>query len=64
MRLPARELLLDPFLAEQKPEVIFEDSEEVPDPERTTNMSVTGIIDPQDDTIFLRLRISDLDGKC
>ncbi|KAE8714446.1 putative serine/threonine-protein kinase WNK5 [Hibiscus syriacus] len=69
-RLPARELLLDPFLASDEgnllpyPRVLS--SELVPslktDPIRTTNMSITGTMDPADDTIFLKGQITDKEG--
>lgn len=79
-RLPARELLLDPFLASDGeaetvpvpkvpslssgPHGTVEDI--VPsllaDPTKTTEMTITGTMDPQDDTIFLKVQISDKDG--
>ncbi|PON94424.1 Serine/threonine protein kinase [Trema orientale] len=83
-RLPARELLLDPFLAcddeahrprpnprcpvqNSAPENGAEDQDEQPEVEpdlrRTTNMAITGTMNPEDDTIFLRVQISDENGN-
>lgn len=81
-RLPAKELLKDPFLA-------LEDGEEMspmlrvscqkPSSDRTvekmpsfqtnrmkrsTDMTITGTISPDDRTIFLKVTISDKDGTC
>ncbi|XP_010529931.1 PREDICTED: probable serine/threonine-protein kinase WNK5 [Tarenaya hassleriana] len=84
MRLPAEQLLLDPFLA------VSEDIDSVPlyrvlppplvqnlapngtvveqlprsavDPTRTTDMSITGTMNSDDNTIFLQVQISDEDG--
>lgn len=86
-RLPARELLLDPFLAcddESHQQLVrnprcpidqesvlengIEDQEEQQpsmepaDLKRTTNMTITGTIKPEDDTIFLKVQISDENG--
>lgn len=92
-RLPAHELLLDPFLAsddrellstpripfqnlmpnddsavvEEEKEEEEEEEEELPldlgvDLKRSTNMIITGKMNPEDDTIFLKVRISDRDG--
>lgn len=76
-RLPARELLLDPFLAcddeahklmrNQKSalENETEDQKEHPveaDQKRTTKMTITGTMNPEDDTIFLKVQISDENG--
>ncbi|KAF4378965.1 hypothetical protein F8388_022052 [Cannabis sativa] len=80
-RLPARELLLDPFLASSHDDyndndIVNEEEEEQnssiengtdiqeeqlvePDLQRTTNMSITGTMNPEDDTIFLKVHISD-----
>lgn len=33
-----------------------------PDMKRTTNMTITGTMNPEDDTIFLKVQISDKDG--
>lgn len=83
-RLPARELLLDPFLAcddeEQKlnmpiprPQMnksslfngTMHKEEDFVEPylNRTTNMTITGTMSPEDDTIFLKVQISDKDGN-
>ncbi|OMO94031.1 hypothetical protein COLO4_16551 [Corchorus olitorius] len=78
-RLPAHELLLDPFLASDEgklqpvPRVLScqnltpngPAAELVPsleaDSARTTDMSITGTMDPEDDTIFLKVQITDKD---
>ncbi|KAL6278286.1 hypothetical protein ACE6H2_021887 [Prunus campanulata] len=87
-RLPAHELLLDPFLASDDRELLStpripfqnlmlnddsaveeeEEEEELPldlgvDLKRSTNMIITGKMNPEDDTIFLKVQISDQDGK-
>uniref|UniRef100_A0A2N9HLE2 non-specific serine/threonine protein kinase n=1 Tax=Fagus sylvatica TaxID=28930 RepID=A0A2N9HLE2_FAGSY len=78
-RLPARELLLDPFLASEgeggllpitripspksisnRPVVGLPPL--VSDPIRRTDMTITGTLDPEDDTVFLKVQISDEDG--
>ncbi|KAE8673905.1 putative serine/threonine-protein kinase WNK7 [Hibiscus syriacus] len=78
-RLPARELLLDPFLASDEdnlksiPRVSSQKlthkgpvAELAPslkvDPTRSTDMSITGTRDPEDDTIFLKVQITDKEG--
>ena len=78
-RLPAHELLLDPFLASDEgnllpiPRVLSQKltpngpvSELVPsvevDPTRNTDMSITGAMDPEDNTIFLKVQITDKKG--
>lgn len=78
-RLPARELLLDPFLASegeggllpitriQSPKSITNRPVVglpplVSDPIRRTDMTITGTLDPEDDTVFLKVQISDEDG--
>ncbi|XP_062094721.1 probable serine/threonine-protein kinase WNK5 isoform X2 [Humulus lupulus] len=94
-RLPARELLLDPFLAchddnnndnnddgddynvdvddndddeeqnstlENETDIQKEHSVE-PDLQRTTNMTITGTMNPEDDTIFLKVHIYDENGN-
>jgi WNK lysine deficient protein kinase len=33
------------------------------DPTKATEMTVTGTMNPQDDTIFLKVQISEKDGK-
>lgn len=78
-RLPAKELMLDPFLAlgdfDDKPEsrndiqkpfqndnIKIEDlqlNEDLP----RTNMTITGKLNPEDETIFLKVQIADRDGK-
>lgn len=87
-RLPAHELLLDPFLASDDRELasspripilkLMPDNDPVAeaedeedelhfaaevDLERSTNMIITGKTNLEDDTITLKVRISDLDGK-
>lgn len=77
-RLPARELLLDPFLASDEskllpvPKIPFQMSslngteEIIPsllaDPTKATEMTITGTLNLEDDTIFLKVQISDKDG--
>ncbi|XP_031264579.1 probable serine/threonine-protein kinase WNK5 isoform X2 [Pistacia vera] len=76
-RLPAKELLLDPFLASDEgeiPKVPCQKSTDgavvveplssfmAPDSTKTTNMTITGTMNPEDDTIFLKVKISDKDG--
>lgn len=76
-RLPAKELLLDPFLAcdeddnflgevgSQKPFLNDKEmgklrlSDDVP---RRTDMKITGKLNPEDDTIFLKVQFADKDG--
>lgn len=74
-RLPAKELLLDPFLASDEvdssiskfpcknlsPEDMFADfvSPSEGDSTRSTNMTITGTLNPEDETIFLKVQISD-----
>ncbi|KAK6255589.1 Protein kinase domain - like 10 [Theobroma cacao] len=78
-RLPAHELLLDPFLASEEASPLpiprvssrkltpdgpvreLAPSVEV-DPTRSTDMSITGTTNPGDDTIFLKVQITDKDG--
>lgn len=79
-RLPAKNLLLDHFLASDEvdppsiPKLLnskfpFDGikGELLPslavDPTRSTDMSITGTIDPESDTIFLKVQISDRDGN-
>lgn len=76
-RLPARELLLDPFLAcdedensalggvgSQKP--FLNDKEmgklRLRDDVPRTDMKITGKLNPEDDTIFLKVQFADKDG--
>ncbi|XP_044472960.1 probable serine/threonine-protein kinase WNK5 [Mangifera indica] len=61
-RLPAKELLLDPFLASCDGLVEPMSSFVAPDSTRTTNMTITGTMNPEDDTIFLKVKISDENG--
>jgi WNK lysine deficient protein kinase len=74
-RLPAEELLLDPFLASDeggllpipcpKPisnRTVVESPPSVSDPTRSTDMTITGTLDPEEDTIFIKVQISDKDG--
>ncbi|TYI60844.1 hypothetical protein E1A91_D10G132100v1 [Gossypium mustelinum] len=79
-RLPAHELLLDPFLASNEgnllsvPRVLSQKltqngpvAELAPslqaDLTRSTDMSITGTMDPEDDTIFLKVQITDKEGQ-
>lgn len=77
-RLPAQELLLDPFLASDEVKLLpalktpFQRSspkgteEIIPsllaDPAKATEMTITGSMNAEDDTIFLKVQISDQDG--
>ncbi|KDP22777.1 hypothetical protein JCGZ_00364 [Jatropha curcas] len=77
-RLPAWELLLDPFLASDESKWLpaikppFQSSspngteEIIPslltDPTKATEMTITGSMNAEDDTIFLKVQISDKDG--
>ncbi|KAB1224608.1 putative serine/threonine-protein kinase WNK4 [Morella rubra] len=79
-RLPARELLLDPFLASDEGGLLpitripslksicaTAEVEMLPklvaDPTRSTDMTITGTMDQEDNTIFLKVQISDKDGR-
>lgn len=77
-RLPAKELLLDPFLASDEGELLptpkipslkstlngglKEMATLVSDPARSTNMTIKGSLNPEDDTIFLKVQITDKNG--
>ncbi|KAK9280524.1 hypothetical protein L1049_014216 [Liquidambar formosana] len=76
-RLAAKELLLDPFLASnevesfpatkigrQKPFLndIGIEKLRLNDYPQRTNMTITGKLNPEDDTIFLKVQIADKDG--
>ncbi|KAI3473101.1 hypothetical protein Pfo_030393 [Paulownia fortunei] len=77
-RPSARELLMDPFLSieeveelpatkisSQKPAMSGESQELLPPSTvaaRSTDMTITGTMNPEDDTIFLKVQISDTDG--
>ena len=76
-RLPAKELLLDPFLASdeakrlpkpklgsQKPFLndIRIEKLRLSDDRVRTNMTITGTLNPDDDTIFLKVQTADKDG--
>ncbi|EEF29515.1 probable serine/threonine-protein kinase WNK5 [Ricinus communis] len=77
-RLPARELLLDPFLSSDEGKLLpvtkipiqrssSNASEEIipsllADPTKDTEMTITGTMNPDDDTVFLKVQISDKDG--
>ncbi|KAE8702906.1 putative serine/threonine-protein kinase WNK1 [Hibiscus syriacus] len=65
-RVPAHELLLDPFLTSGDGNLLPPVAELVPSmpahPIRTTNMSITGTRDPADDTIFLKIQITEKEG--
>ncbi|CAM8961881.1 unnamed protein product [Rhodiola kirilowii] len=74
-RLSAEELLLDPFLASEGPSVpttlITSDQNptcnnilmEEPKPKQATSMTITGTMNPEDDSVYLQLKIYDEDGK-
>ncbi|KAE8734051.1 putative serine/threonine-protein kinase WNK1 [Hibiscus syriacus] len=65
-RLSACDLLLDPFLASGNGNLMPSVAELVPamlaHPIRTTNMSITGTMDPAGDTIFLKVQITVKEG--
>ncbi|XP_057953283.1 probable serine/threonine-protein kinase WNK4 [Malania oleifera] len=79
-RVPAKDLLLDPFLASDEVELVLPiaklESHQKPflnelgieklqisdDPPRT-NMTITGKLNPEDDTIFLKVQIADKEGS-
>jgi WNK lysine deficient protein kinase len=74
-RLPAGELLLDPFLASDEGGLlpipcpksmsnrkVVESPPSLPDSTRSTDMTITGTLDPEEDTIFIKVQISDKDG--
>ncbi|KAF5737281.1 serine/threonine-protein kinase WNK5 isoform X1 [Tripterygium wilfordii] len=79
-RLPAHELLLDPFLTSDEGELqciprvlsqktnscngtVLESSTPLlADQTKTTDMTITGTMSPEDDTIFLKVQISAKDG--
>jgi WNK lysine deficient protein kinase len=72
-RLSAKELLSDPFLASDEGE-LMSDVPKVPIPNLklflkapsdqmiATDMTITGTMNPDDDTIFLKVQLSDKDG--
>ena len=77
-RLSAKELLLDPFLASgeavlshvprfrnQKPFLNASEMEKLQlnDHPPRTDMTITGKLNPEDDTIFLKVQIANEDGK-
>jgi WNK lysine deficient protein kinase len=77
-RLSAKELLLDPFLAsdeaelphvprfrKQKPFLNDREMEKLQlnDHPPRTDMTITGKLNPEDDTIFLKVQIANEDGK-
>ncbi|CAB4312362.1 unnamed protein product [Prunus armeniaca] len=77
-RLPAKELLLDPFLECGKdeplplgklgrPKPFLNDKEmeklQLSDDQTRTDMTITGKLNPEDDTIFLKVQIADKDGS-
>ncbi|XP_012078252.1 probable serine/threonine-protein kinase WNK4 isoform X2 [Jatropha curcas] len=77
-RVSAKELLLDPFLASDKAEpspvsrignpkpflncTEMEKLQLSEDDSTRTNMTITGKLNPEDDTIFLKVQIADKDG--
>ncbi|KAF5178420.1 Serine/threonine-protein kinase WNK2 [Thalictrum thalictroides] len=82
-RLPAKELLQDPFLAFDEGELLHgpkiggqkpmlndkavKSLIHIPslplDPAKSTDMTITGKMNPEDDTIFLKVQIADDDGS-
>ncbi|KAL8168072.1 hypothetical protein V2J09_009571 [Rumex salicifolius] len=71
-RLPAHQLLLDPFLAADvanlpvplPPLQIFSfNGEAIDDIVKSTGMTITGKMDPQNNTIFLKVQIVSSDGN-
>ncbi|GAB2235975.1 hypothetical protein Droror1_Dr00026420 [Drosera rotundifolia] len=70
-RLSAEELLMDPFLAADEERLLCSgpavSALEFPDcllnPIRSTDMTITGKLNPEDKTIFLKVQISDKDGQ-
>ncbi|GAB4833184.1 Probable serine/threonine-protein kinase wnk5 [Ancistrocladus abbreviatus] len=76
-RLTAHELLLDPFLASDEeplpvlappleafcPEGALNIWNSLGDPIRSTDMTITGKMNPEDNTIFLKVQIADKDGN-
>ncbi|CAO2839188.1 unnamed protein product [Amaranthus hypochondriacus] len=77
-RLPAHELLLDPFLLSDEklnpvsdrpfqiysPKgVLVEMPFLVDNPVRSTDMTITGTVNPDDNSLFLKVQISDKDGS-
>lgn len=78
MRASAKELLLEPFLMadgdrpslkeknqNQKPFLNAKEMEKLHLGEglSRTNMTITGKLNPEDDTLFLRVQIADKDGN-
>ncbi|PIN08201.1 Serine/threonine protein kinase [Handroanthus impetiginosus] len=62
-RPSACELLTDPYLStEDKLAKSHEFSPRLDVPTRSTDMTITGTMNPEDDAIFLRVQISDKDG--
>lgn len=81
-RLPAKDLLLDPFLACDEGELLLvpkaPNQKLIPDGtvveqvqqfvvdsdhRKSTDMTITGSMNPEDDTIFLKVQIIDKDGR-
>lgn len=71
-RLSAEQLLLDPFLAKDEttrlgsPKLFLNQSEieklHLNDDPPRTDMTITGKLNPEDDTIFLKVQIADTEG--
>ncbi|KAI4356136.1 hypothetical protein L6164_000183 [Bauhinia variegata] len=71
-RLPAKELLLDPFLAIDQLELPLPTHPEKSNfpaavakenhQKKSTNMTITGTLNEEDDTVFLKVQISDRKG--
>ncbi|TYH36759.1 hypothetical protein ES332_D13G287200v1 [Gossypium tomentosum] len=72
-RLSAEQLLLDPFLAKDEatrlgsPKLLLNQSEieklHLNDNPPRTDMTITGKLNPEDDTIFLKVQIADTEGS-
>lgn len=78
-RPSARDLLMDPFLASEEdeqlpvtripcsePRILYGQVLQMPpfcDHKKCTDMTITGTMNPEDDTIFLKVQISDKDGQ-
>ncbi|KAK4478404.1 hypothetical protein RD792_013873 [Penstemon davidsonii] len=66
-RPSAHELLMDPFLSIEKveefPSTTIPHQISVQIPAKSTDMTITGAMNSEDDTIFLRVQLTDKDGK-
>jgi len=76
-RLPAHQMLLDPFLAtDEDLAPVLKPSLQIYSPKgaivekpflldghrRNTDMTITGTVNPEDNTLFLKVELSDRDG--